>query len=243
MLRVFVAIMTMAALALPAMAYNTTWDGDPEGDITIELQIDCWIQVLRQDAEIHFTDQSPFDWYNTSPTGAYTKCPDTDNQHPMYPWAGDHWYAPTGMYYESDDGAVIYVQSNNALTMNVHTNGDLTGTLNSPFGTIPTWFTIAMCPFTIGGVPVAGHTVPFCGNPGCYLSGPAGGGLMTICGAGDFPNQHMFPCAPASQVYTTGSMAPQVFGTIKFLCRIHRNGMMDGGDLYTTWLDVDFTSP
>jgi hypothetical protein len=246
MLRTLLAIVAVAALAAPAMGYTVIWDGDQNGVIDIELQIDCYIQIDRQDCDIAFTDQSPYDWWSTQLTGlAYAKCPDDDSQHPMYSWAGDQWYAgANGRFYESDDGAVIYVRSNNELTMNVQTNGDLAGTINDPNNTIPTWFTIAMCPFVIDDVAVSGHTVPFCGNPGCYLSDANSDHVFEICdGSHDFPSQYAFACAPASQVYTTGTMDPAVYGTIKFLGRIQRHGMTDPGDHYATQLNVSFTTP
>lgn len=250
MLRALITIMVVAALAVPAAAYTTIWEGEKDGVIDIALQIDCYIQIQRQDSAIQFTDQSPYDWWSDSLMGdVLTKCPDDDGQHPMYAWAGDQWYAgPGGRYYESDDGAVIYVRSNNELTMNVHTNGDLAGTENSATNTIPTWFTVALCPFVIDDSPISGHVVPFGGCDGCYLSDvvPAGGDyLFEVCEAGyGAPDQWAFPCAPASQTYTTGMMQPAVYGTIKFLARIERHGMADPGDHYTTTLDVNFfTTP
>jgi hypothetical protein len=246
MLRILIAMMTVAALAVPAMGYEVIWAGDQYGDIDIDLQIDCYIQIDRQDSNIAFTDLTPFDWWSTQLTGlAYARCADDDNQHPMYAWAGDQWYAGAGgRFYESDDGAVIYVRSNNDLSMTVHTNGDLWGQINDPLNKIPTWFTVALCPFVINDATVSGHTVPFCGHPGCYLSDLDGDFVFEMCDGGyDFPNQWAFPCEPASQTYTTGTMAPSVYGTIKFLARIERHGMADAGDLYHTHLDVDFATP
>jgi len=54
MLRVIVAIMAVVALAVPAAAYETTWDGDAAGDITIYLTLDCYIQIEWQDTDIVF---------------------------------------------------------------------------------------------------------------------------------------------------------------------------------------------
>lgn len=246
MLRILIAMVTVAALAVPAMGYEVILVGDWDGIIDINLQIDCYIQIDRQDSDIAFTDLAPFDWWSTQLTGlAYARCADDDNQHPMYAWAGDQWYAGAGgRFYESDDGGVIYVRSNNDLTMNVHTNGDLSGIINDPLNKIPTWFTVALCPFVINDVALSGHTVPFCGHPGCYLSDWNGDFAFEMCDGGyDFPNQWVFPCEPASQTYTTGTMAPSVYGTIKFLGRIERHGMADAGDHYYTHLDVNFTSP
>ena len=246
MLRILIAIMAVAALAVPAMGYEVILVGEWDGMININLQIDCYIQIDRQSSDIAFTDQTPYDYWSTQLTGlAYGDCPDDDAQHPMYPWAGDQWYAGAGgRYYESRAGGVIYVRSNNDLTMNVTTHGDLYGTVHGPFNTIPTWFTIAMCPFVIDDNPVSGHTVPFCYNPGCYLSDGNGDFVFEMCDVGyDFPNQWAFSCEPSGTVYTTGTMNPAVYGTIKFLGRIERHGMADPGDHYYTYLDVNFTSP
>ena len=246
MLRTLIAIMAVAAFVLPAAAYETIWDGEENGIIDIALQIDCYIQIDRQDSEIHFTDQAPYDYWSTQLTGlGYADCPDDDNQNPMWAWAGDQWYAGAGgRFYESRDGAVIYVRSNNELTMNVHTNGDMEGTINDPLNKIPTWFTIAMCPFVIDDSPLSGHNVPFCYNPGCYLSDGDSDFVFEMCdGSYDFPSQWAFPCAPASQTYTTGTMNPAVYGTIKFLGRIERHGMVDPGAHYVPHLNVSFTTP
>jgi hypothetical protein len=246
MLRYILAGICVLALAAPAYGYEVIWDGDPDGNIDINLQIDCYIQIIWQDTDINFTDQPPYDWWSTTlvPVGNQ-RCPDDGNQHPMYPWAGDAYYAASGRYYESDDGATIYIHSNNDLTMRVHTNGDLTGTnlpIPTPPNTIPTWFTLALCPFQINSVWIAGHNIPFCGNPGCYASDTDTDGNMEVCTCPDHPNQFVFPCAPASQDFFL-DLDAETQGTMKFLARIHRNGMADPGDLYYTFLDVHFTTP
>jgi|GEM_PF-2248925 len=243
MLRYLLTALCVLALATPVFGYDVVWDGDADGDIDINLQIDCYIQIDRQDEEIHFSDGTePEDWWMTSlqPVGTL-QCPDDGTQRPMYAWAGDNYYAGAGgRFYESYDGAVIYINSNNDLTMHLITHGDLAGTINDPNNTIPTWITLGLCPFMINSTPVTGHNIPLCGNPGCYVS-HTGGGVLQPCVGNDHPNQDVIPLAPPA-TYTL-DMDAQVMGTMKFLCRIERHGMADDGDLYATTVDVNFTTP
>jgi len=244
MLRYLLTALCVLALATPVFGYDVTWDGDPDGCIDISLQIDCYIQIDRQDSEIHFSDGTVVgeeDWWMPAlqPVGT-VQCPDDDNQHPMYPWAGDQWYAgPGGRFYESFDGAVIYINSNNDLTMTVITYGNLAGTINSTSNEIPTWITLALCPFMINSAPVTGHSIPGCGD-GCYVS-DSGGGVLVPCFGSNYPNQDVIPLAPPG-TYTL-DMDAHSQGTMKFLSRIERHGMADPGDHYATQVCVNFTSP
>lgn len=236
-----VAAVALMMLSIPAFGYEVIWDGAQSDQIKMSLQIDCYIQIQWQDTDILFTDQPPYDWWSTTlqPVGTQ-RCPDDDNQHPMYAWAGNQ---AGGRFYESDDGAVIYVHSNNTLSMKVHRNGNLTGQKNSPNNKIPTWFTIALCPFMINGAWLSGHTIPGTSEVGIYASDDNGDFVMETGTGADHPNQFVFPCTPASDTYMLGPMDPEVQGTIKFLARIERHGMADPGDQYYTWLDVWFTTP
>ena len=256
MLRYILTALCVLALATPVFGYEVIWEGDAEGDIDIALQIDCYIQIQRQDTDIHFTDQSPYDWWSTQlrPFDQGQRCPDPDGyggQHPMYPWAGDQYYAgTTGRFYESDDGAVIYIHSNNDLTMTVISHGDLTGTntpIPTPPNTIPTWFTLALCPFMIDGNWLSGHNIPIGGCAGCYVADTDLDGVMEAddgsgnCTGPDYSNQWVFACAPPSS--WTLDLDAETQGTMKFLGRIERHGMADPGDHYTTTLDVNFATP
>ncbi len=243
-MRKLLAILCVLAFALPIYGYEVIWDGASEADVTIELQIDCYIQIDWQDTDILFDGSA--DWWSTQLSGvAYQACPDDGGKNAPEPWAGDQYYAGTnGRYYESGDGATIYVHSNNDLSMNVHTRGDLAGTINSASNTIPTWFTVALAPFMIDDLWLSG-TVP--GSDGHYLYDAAPTSAVFSHGNDavgyNYPTQYAFPCAPASHTWTLGPMAPEIQGSIKFLCRIERHGMADPGDHYTTWLDVWFTTP
>ncbi len=243
-MRKLAVLLVSLLFVLPLMGYEQIWDGNSEGDIEINLQVDCYIQITWQDTEIDFTDQSPYDYWSTQLMGlGYSACPDDDNKHPMDPWAGDQWYTGgNGRYYESHDGAVIYVHTNNELTMSVQTNGDLTGQVHpAANNTIPTYFTVALAPFMIDDVWLTTGTIPG-GGQGSYLYESGLGVFGYNNPSYNYPDQYAFPCAPASQ-WQLGPMMPETQGTIKFLCRIHRNGMADPGDHYYTSLNVMFTSP
>ena len=252
MLRILIAMMTVVALAVPAMGYGTTWDGSASGQLEIHLQLNCYIQIEWQEVWIVFNGTG--DWYSTQLANvAYSACPDPQGKYPTDPWGGDAYYCTDGMYYESGDGAVIFVRSNNDLSMKVTTNGDLLGQTNG--GTLPTWFTVCLAPFWINGSQLMGE-VPTGGQPGHYLY-DATGGVFGHCDDNfanpvpstftptvyeNYYDQYPFPCV-GSQTWTLGSMVPYIEGTIKFLGRVHRHGLADAGDDYKTTLDVLFTTP
>jgi hypothetical protein len=253
MLRKILLVTCVLGLTAPVMAYNVIWDGVPADSFMISLQIDCYIQIDRQDTEIIFNDGTTpdpvtgtYDFYASQLEDVvYTPGPDTEGKHSTDPWAGDHYYCPNGEYWESADGAVIFIRSNNDLTMIVHVKGNLEGTINSSDNKIPTWITICFAPFVMDGQVVddgrPGGVNPFHTGPGAYAFGPIGGGTITL-GDETFPNQHAFECDPYSTTWTV-DMPCWIEGTVKFLARIWRNGMQDQGDLYVTYVDVDFTSP
>ena len=253
MLRILIAMMAVVALAVPAMGYGTQWEGSPSGQLEIHLALNCYIQIEWQETWIVFNGTTDW-WSRHLDNVAYAACPDSAGKWSTDPWGGDAYYAPiTGIYYESGDGAVIFVRSNNDLSMAVTTNGDLLGQTNA--GNLDTWFTVCLAPFQIGGVALAG-SVPTGGQPGHYLydagsavfghaddggANPVPGGSVPA-GYDNWPDQYAFPCV-GSQTWTLGSMSPYIEGTIKFLGRVHRHGMADAGDDYKTTLDVLFTTP
>jgi len=242
MLRVIVAIMAVVALAVPAAAYETTWDGDAAGDITIYLTLDCYIQIEWQDTDIVFDGVSG--WFcDQLEDVAYAACPDGDGKFPTDPWAGSSYYASGGLFYESADGAVIFIRSNNPLSMSVTTNGDLYFEEEGCESYIPTWFTMCAAPFMVDGVWTGVGDIPGDGW-GTYLN-ETGAGVLGYNDPveGKHPNQTAFPCAPPANNWVLGPLCPGIEGTLKFLGRIHRHGMEDMGGNYTTVLNVLFTSP
>jgi hypothetical protein len=227
------------ALAVPALGYDTTWDGEPDSDICIRLSVDCYIQIIWQDIEIDF-GENDF-WCTVLADSAYHPCPDDDNQHPGYAWAGDEWYAgPGGRYYESYDGASVFVHSNNDIYVTIHTNGNLKGAENN--GEIPTWFTLALAPFKIGGDVLDDEVgFPLSDEDGCYCDDANEDYDITYCDF-TYPHQYCFPCDPASETWRL-DLPAETEGTMKFLARINRHGMADEGDDYSTCLDVTFAEP
>lgn len=249
MSRTLIAIVTIAVLAVPAMAYETQWQGEPDGDLTIELSVNCYVQILWQDTVIEFdTDyDAPHDYwcYDLMGTGYAL------DGHPDGKFTATDAWAGNGdpFYFESRDGAYIYVKSNNALSMNVHTNGWLKAT-DPDCGDcyIPTYFTAALSgPFLVEGQDIGLGTIPFNGS-GVYLYADppdnTGGEFVEDDAVyGVYPDQWAFDCDPASQTWHLGPLCPYVEGNIMFLARILRSGMVDPGGDYTTWLDVTFASP
>ncbi len=243
MLRIIVTIMAIAALTLSAAAYTTVWDGDAAGDITIYLGLDCYVQIQWQDIDIIFNDGTDYFCPQLEDIG-YSACPDGDGKGPLNPWAGSGYYTgDAGMYYESADGAVIFFRSNNPLSMEVDSNGDLHA-VDPDCGDcyIPTWFTMCAAPLMVEGEWVGVGTIPGDGW-GTYLHEDSPGVLgYNNIPHGLYPTQEAFACEPANH-WVLGPLCPGVEGTMKFLARIHRNGLADAGGDYTTVLNVLFTSP
>lgn len=249
MFRLILVTIAVAALTLSAGAYPTEWDGEADGDLTITLGLGCYIQIQWQDTDMVFdlVGDGGEDYYCNDLTGtAYLHCPDPDNKTPSDAWAGSEYYCGVdGMYYMTFDGARIFVRSNNPLSMAVHVNGDLFWD-DPECGpqTIPTWFTMCAAPFMVGGSWFADGEVPESGGQwGSYLFDAGSGLIGDSDPAQFFPNEYAFPCEPASQTWTWGPLCPGVEGTVKWLARIQRFGMLDLGGDYTTHVDVTFSSP
>jgi hypothetical protein len=239
MLRTLIAVMAVAALVVPAMGYTIT---NPSNTFNIQLNIGEFVQILWQDTDMVFDGAT--DWWSPQLANVgYGGCPDNYGHYPTDVFAGDNYPDGMGMYYESGDGATIYLKSNTLLSMQVTTSGDLLGAASAH--TIPTWFTTCLAPFQINGVALNG-TVP--GSNGHYLydagSGAFGHGNNGTGPSGydNYPNQEPFACA-GSSTWTLGPMAPYVEGSIKFLARCYRLGMSDPADTYTTTLGILFTAP
>lgn len=236
-MRILVAIAAVVALAVPAAAYDTTWDGEQEGDITIYLDLNCYIQIQWQDVEIHFDGTN--DWWSAVRCSSAYQGPGGDDQGKtsIDPWAGDSYYGTR--YFESGDGGYVYVKSNNVLWMDVHSEGDLSAQPDTlcPAVTIPTWFTVAFSgPFYVEGQDIGTCTIPQDGW-GTYGYDP---GDHSIAYGASYPNQDCFPMDPASQIWTLGPLCPYVEGNINFKARIERNGLADAGGNYTTALNLSF---
>ena len=252
MLRILIAVMAVAALVVPAMGYTIT---NPSNTFDINLNIGEYVQIIWQGIHINFNGSTDW-WCRSLDHVGYAACPDSFGHVPTDNWAGDNYPTPNGMYYESGDGADIWVKSNTLLSMKVTTTGDLKGV--STNATIPTWFTTALSgPFVIGGAQLVG-TVPFSPSPGGHYLYDAGssvfghaddGGANPVPGGSvpagydNYPDQYPFPCVPAATNWTLVQLTPYVEGNIKFLARCYRLGMADAADTYVTNLNVLFSSP
>jgi len=241
MLRKLLLALSVLAIAVPLMAYPTTWDGAASGDILWNLTVPGYIQINWQEQNIAFLEDGS-DWYADQLEGvAYDPIAgEGDGQQAMWAWAGDDWYAgATGKFYETAQGGQINLHSNCALTMTVTPQGLLTGDVHGE--TLPSWYTAALgTDFILDDVVLDG-TLGTGGNgqylfdlsPGLFGHDEDGGGQ-------NYPTQHPFPFDDGARSL---SMDPEIQGTVKFLGRVHRHGMADRADDYKTKLEVAFTSP
>ncbi len=273
MSKLYVSIMMVALLALvctSAFAVTTTWDvQSPEltpvaddwvQEIPITAQVKCYIQIIYQDNDIGFVnDKNPGDWFRARADGligAYGSLDplNDDDKSSCSAWADG--------YYESRDGAHLYVQTNNPLTMDIHRKGDLETVAGD---IIPTWWTLAASGnwalgFLVGGQWVADvHGTPDGKLPLDGAGGYAGlnnpgltpGGTIFLGGQPPYPNQHAFACAPDCDHFFLKLPCP-TRGTLEFKARMLRTSIAWGatGELipdqagdYSTALNVTFTSP
>jgi hypothetical protein len=258
MLRSLVAALCVLALA-GAVAAAPIGDQQGNSTITVQLTIAKYSQVWYQDdsygiagggePDIVFSSTAGVDWYNTALSGAY----------------GTHTQAATEAYacgyFESADGATIWIKANCDLSGNVATSGDLTSGSN----TIPTWYTIAVtgwddCQgihdpngFRLGNSGsgtgwVNEGTPPGASSPGGYAGDGDGffsdiGAAVTpviFGGCAFYPNQDCFQMANTSGS-TFDLDAPVGPGTMQFLARCLRSGVHDVAGAYTATITPTFT--
>lgn len=239
------------------------WTENGNKTITVKLLIasETWIQY-QDDSWATATSPEPDIMFSTA----------TGNSAGADPWRPegligiydyDSTKAPTDAYatgwYESTDGATIYLKSNIDLSGVVQCSGPLT---NAASDTLPSWFTVAVTGYdevtpqpdpngfrlansqsTTGWV--NDGTPPGAVSPGGYGGDNTAGGQevtgpMTI----KFGNQGFWPSQDAFKMinvnYSLNMDAPVGPGTMKFLGRVKRNGMADVAGQYTATLWVDF---
>lgn len=267
MSKLYVSFVVVALLALActgAYAVDTTWDvQSPEGtpvadnwvqEIPITAQVKCYIQIIYQNNDIGFVnDKNPGDWFRARADGLIgfyrALDPNNNDDHSSCdPWADG--------YYESRDGAWLWVQTNNPLTMLIHRNGDLE-TVDGD--TIPTYWTLAASGnwdngFLVGGQWVNDGDIPLDGAGGYAGTSSPGltpGGTIFLGIQAFYPNQEAFSCETASTTDSLKLPCP-TRGNLMFKARMLRTSIAWGesGDLvpdqagnYSTKLDVTFTSP
>jgi len=273
-----IAIAVLVAFGLSGSAFATS-DVQGAGPINVSLTIGSWCQIWYQD-----------DNWATPPAGPDANEPDIvfSSAGPSYP--GDPYRALAGTviglydyiapfpptdaraigFYESEDGATIYMESNANFTGTITCSGDLTGTVLG--AKIPTWFTVALTGYdktlaTPANDPrgfVLGNTgganppwVDDCiiPNSGGLKGGYGGNGLGV--GSGDvaanpaggigFGGEDGHPGQDAFQMtgspYALNMVAPVGPGTMKFLARCKRMGVMDPADIYSATITVAFVTP
>jgi hypothetical protein len=163
-------------------------------------------------------------------------------------------------YFESSDGAIIWLQSNTDLTGSITTSGDL----DDGYGnTLPTWFTILVQGFEktlhipdpqgfrLGNAPggyVADGVIPGVGQGGYAGDGDQVGedvaGPVTPIA---FGNQAVYPNQDAFQMATNNGStldldAPIGPGKMKFVARCLRDGTHDVAGPYSATMMIAFTA-
>jgi hypothetical protein len=260
-MRKILAILITVVIASSAMAAYSPVVVGVATNISINLTIPQYAQVIYQDdsyaypptaaPDIQFSGTSGVDWYNTTLSGAYYHVTDLA----MDPWACNYW--------ESSDGATIYVKANCSMTCTITTSGNLVGATTSH--EIPTWFTLSATGyneclgiadpngFFNGGTYVNTGAIPFASSPGGYAGNGngafddlAGGGaffLSNACAA--YPQQDVFQmgAVAAPNTWTIALGAPVGPGTLKFLARIKRSSTKDLADAYSATITPTFTCP
>lgn len=248
-------------LALTGTAFGAVDIPVPTQAITVTLTIDPYTQVLFQDdswvnlpdgdendIDIIFSNTVGVDYHSPVLIGQYFTTDGISGS------AGDGW--ATG-YFESKDGATIWMQSNHGIDGSLATSGDLDNGTN----TLPTWFTIAVNGYDgVGNDPngfrlgnsgsgtgwVMDGLIPG-GVPGGYAGdGVAGGNDVSGPVTFAFGAQDFWPTQDAFQMSTaTGSNfdldAPVGPGTMKFLARVLRSGVHDVSGVYTATITPTWT--
>ena len=237
--------------------------------VTINLTVAVYTECTWQETAIQFRDLSyagpDYDWWNT--TGhqgtAYNAPPDpatpTGKYHASDPWAGDPFYCPTGEWWESFDGAHVFVRSNCGLTMDVVPGGPLSAScVGCPTHTLETWYTVAAtgmnwdtppshpnggfmangCVYGMGNIPLiaANCDGQYLGNSFNLVATPPAPPADNM-----WPGQWDFPMTVGSNQQL--GMDCIVCGTFEFKARVLRQGMVDPAGAYTTNLQVTISQP
>lgn len=264
MLRKILAALIVLALAVPVAA---TPDIDPPDSILVQLTIGEYAQVWFQDdnwghsapgerdLDIVFSGAEGTDYYRLTSDGLIGEYDPTTSTSGT---AEDGWSMG---YFESRDGATIWIQSNVDLDGYVCPQGDLEELGGGH--TLPSWYTVAVTGYDHGtGMPdpngfrlgnalggsgwVSDGILPFASAGGYAGDGDATGNEVLLVPAGifSFGNQGFWPDQDAFAMASACGMfdfdAPVGPGTIKFLGRVHRNGVADPAGIYTSYINIGF---
>jgi hypothetical protein len=229
------ALLALIVMVVAAPAFAVTWDvsGPCSQPITMSLTIPGYVQIIHQDCNITWDSNYPpnnLDFIRAlagGVRGQYLALGPTDKP------AMDAW---AQAYYESRDGALIYMNTNTNVTMTVTPGGNLTDGTH----TLNTWYTLAAAPFVLGGVALNDGILPLDG-PGSYAADDAAPvGFMELGGTAFWPNQYPFAMAGGQEVLSIPAPAN---GTLKWLGRVERNGLNDVAGAYAATITVGFTAP
>jgi hypothetical protein len=244
MFRYMLAGALLLLMAVPAGATVYPSGGTNPQDITITLEIPCYTNVYwnnTDDQNIVFSSgvcdgtQGSGDFWRSTLTGAYGAA--TKSSRDAYAEG----------YFESDDAALFWLQSNCDATMTLTSNGNLA----NGSAELDTWYTVALtnntnctynvdCGFINGGVRQSDGQIPFDGM-GCYADDSDANNVMELFGGAFYPNQYSFPMeSGGSNTTYTGGFTAFAEGTILFHARVLRNGISDVAGTYTTTLSVGF---
>jgi len=210
------------------------------------LSIPCYTQVYwNEDADqhIYFNDTvqngswNGGDWYRATAdglTGAYGAA----TQASQDAWASG--------YYESDDKAFFWLDTNCDVTMQLTSGGNLS---TAGGDELPTWYTVALtnnlgctcltdCGFINNGTRQSVAAIP--GDCEGYYGDDANADYAMEHMGTHYPNQYSFPMEDGGGNPTTYAMGFDAYaqGTILFHARVLRSGLADAGGDYTTTLNV-----
>lgn len=266
-----VAIIAIALFAFKSTASATT-DIPYQGPIYVQLTVNPWTQIWFQDDNWK-TPNAPDPWgTGANATDIDINFANNDYMRALadgligeYASTGDPTFGGNIGYFESQDGATIYMESNTNFSGTIACSGNLTRT-TLPATTIPTWFTIAVTGydklgigdngFRLGNSGSGGNWVddtppPPGGSKGGYAGDNSGGavgnevtgnpaGGIRFGTQGTYPNQDAFQMIPS---YTLAMVAPVGPGTMKFLARCKRTGVHDLAGTYAATITPTFTIP
>jgi hypothetical protein len=223
---------------VPATGTEDYQNGDSDEDITVNCNIDTYVQVIWDtDMTIDFSsaNDGTGDWWNDTAVegSAYSALPGGPDEVKASTdaWAG----YDDGVWYESRDDVHIYVHSNTSIDMNITDNGGL----KDGDDTIPTWFTLGA--FGDSGSALIGD-IPYSGSP-ALPGGPNTGTFLHDAtsrtlgwGVREYPNQDAMPLNGGAAYKAT--FPPETDATLTFHARIHRNGLSDSAGNYSTTIPV-----
>jgi hypothetical protein len=253
MLRNILIASCVLALAASTSAFEDI-QGNDEITFKLDIPTDTKIWYTGDGLDIVFSGSVGTDYYRSTDDGLIGQYLPTDASS-----GASEDFQACG-YFESSDGAAIWMQSNADLTGSITTSGDL----DDGYGnTLPTWFTILVQGFEkslhipdpegfrLGNAPggyVADGVIPGVGQGGYGGDGDLIGEDVTgPVTPFSFGNQAVYPNQDAFQMATNNGStfdldAPIGPGKMKFVGRCLRNGTHDVAGPYSATMMITFTA-